>query len=243
MKKIKFPRTSFNAQPLIYGSADDLKSTFSFKIGKSKKLEDIFKDELPDTIRLMCKIETKSEFQDIEISARYKIYATEEPKLMKFNIYNCSAIDMSNYISNISIKFESMIYDSKPCLQLENYLKENNTIFQKQFDIQNSSRIIENYIDQSPDLSNIIHTKSKKHPFAGYYYDGIDLNKIKQHFFYIGTGKQGIPYIRTEESSSGTINIINSTLTISESISYKIIFIERTIQPEFVVIYLKRTLN
>ena len=44
MKKIKFPRTSFNAQPLIYGSADDLKSTFSFKIGKSKKLEDIFKD-------------------------------------------------------------------------------------------------------------------------------------------------------------------------------------------------------
>ena len=60
MKKIKFPRTSFNAQPLIYGSADDLKSTFSFKIGKSKKLEDIFKDELPDTIRLMCKIETNN---------------------------------------------------------------------------------------------------------------------------------------------------------------------------------------
>ena len=188
------PKTGIYGKPFIEGFTDIETENHSLVIGSSGKEEDVFASSFPEYIRLCCAIETKSEFPDVVISARYKVQEDSETKTMSYRIYDRALNPMDKVVSEISLNF-SDFSDGFSNSVWKKELLENPVIYRKNFQTQLSSRNIDNFRDPNMPQSGLIHTKSRAHPFGGYYYPGIKLSDIQPCLFYVGTGLQAKEYI------------------------------------------------
>ncbi len=196
MKKyIKKPQAKLFSSPFVNGFTDVETENSNLIIGSSEENEELFDVNYPEYIKTICEVDHKSEFPDITISAGYKTTGDGESKLMKYKIYDGSVISMEKIVSEISIKFLDFSNNYNNSLW-KNDLLSNPVIYQKSFRLQNKSRRIDNFLDQSMDQSSIFHTKTHAHYFGGNYFRGIKLSDIQPCLFCLGTGLQGKEYIK-----------------------------------------------
>jgi hypothetical protein len=115
---------------------------------------------------------------------------------MSFDIYGGEHIDMNGFVSEIDIVFHGFPCESNHLSEGDvQFLIDNPHIYTKKFATQNESVEIDSFVDNSIEESDIVHSKTKAHFFAGSYYKGITLQEIQQYLFYVGTEYQANEYI------------------------------------------------
>ncbi len=237
MKSIRSPHIKSSFQPFLEGTID--KSNSCISIGNSEIFENVFLNSFPESIRILAKIKSISEFPDVNISARYKTFSNDDPKIMSFKIYEGSSIKMDNYVNEISLEFVDIIPDGfSNYTGVFDYLQKHPALFSKSFEIQKVSRSIDNFVIPSPKGSSIIHTKTKEHPFGGFFNPYDDISSIDQYSFVLGTGNKGIPYIEVLPSKSFNLfkELLHHKIQI-DSITYKIKYVEQFKDLLQIVIY------
>lgn len=192
MKRQNTPHAKYTTLPFVNGFTDIEKENSTLIIGLSTKDDDIF-NNTPEYVSVICKISVRSDFPDVTISAGYRTSPSGSDLLMKKKLYDNSEISMKNMISEIDIEFVN--WQTNP-ESLEFFHLETPLLYRKTFKIQNVSKRIPNYPDNSEEQSGIFMTKSEAHPFAGFYFDGIRLSDIQPYLFYIGTDFRTTPYIK-----------------------------------------------
>lgn len=198
MKKQNSPRASFSNSPFVNGFTDIEKENLDLTIGSSEEFEDLFSDDAPQYLKLICKLSAKSEFPNITISAGYKITDDGELQMMHKNLYDESEISMNGIVSEVAIEFLDFHHDFQNAGKyFKNQLLENPVIYKKTFPKQTASKRIDNFLDDLMEQNGIIHTKSKAHFFGGSYFSGIKFSDIQPYLFYVGTGLQATEYIKT----------------------------------------------
>ncbi|MDR0695850.1 MAG: hypothetical protein LBF56_03760 [Holosporales bacterium] len=209
MKKRNIPKRNsvvgrFQGEPFVAGFTDIEKDDINIVIGENEEMDDpcLANEECPG-FRLLCALLPKSDFQDVAISARYKERTSDkETKTMSYKLYDGSSIKMNGFVSEIAIEFSDVVPEfGKLNDQSLNFLMENKTIYRKTFQVQTSSKNIENFVDEDMEASSIIHTKSRAHCFAGSYFKGVKFSDIQQYLFYVGTGYRAEPYISVIKAS------------------------------------------
>jgi hypothetical protein len=200
MKRTKQPRARFAGDPYVNGFTDVENWMTNIVIGSSNKPDELFQvvsNFEQDYIKILAKIIPKSEFERPQISARYRISDDEEDdRIMSFDIYGGEHIDMNGFVSELSVIFHELPCESSN-LSGDNlqFLINNPNIYTKKFVTQRSSVEIDNFIDDLLEESDIIHSKTKAHLFAGSYYKGISFSEIQPYAFYMGTEYQANEYI------------------------------------------------
>ena len=217
------PRAKFTDKPFVNGYTDIERGNAVFIIGNSEENEDIFRDNLPEYIRIRCKLSTKAIFPNVTISAGYRTTPSGQDLVMQKKLYDGSEISMKNIISEINVEF---LY----CQDLEHEcdgLFKGQVLYKKMFQIQNASKRIPNYPDNSNRQKEIFITKSDAHPFAGAYFTGMKLSDIQPYLFYVGTDFQTKPYVKIISAKKAiqenSVNIcknvdINSLSTLEDDI-------------------------
>ena len=187
------PRARFVTEPFVNGYTDIEKEKAIFNIGNSEEDEDIFSKNLPEYLKMRCKLSAKSEFPNVTISAGYRTTPNGQDFLMRQKLYDGSQISMKGMVSEVCIEFLDFQNEYKI---ISEELGKTSIIYRKVFQIQNISKRIPNYPDISNQQSEIFMTKSDAHPFAGSYFTGIKLSEIQPYLFYIGTGVRTEPYLK-----------------------------------------------
>ncbi|MDR1390998.1 MAG: hypothetical protein LBI95_01335 [Holosporales bacterium] len=196
MKKPNLPKASFSTEPFVSGFSYVEKSNSCLLIGSSDEFENVFFEEVPEYLKLLCSISFKSEFPAITISARYKITEGGELQSMRYSLYDGSSVSMNGIVSEVSVEFLDFFQNFKNFPKSwKDALSESKILYTKHFPIQNVSKNIDNFIDESIPQSGIIHTKSNAHFFAGAHFQGIKFSDIQPYLFYVGTGVQAKEYI------------------------------------------------
>ncbi|MDR2458775.1 MAG: hypothetical protein LBD43_01620 [Holosporales bacterium] len=190
------PRTRLLGKPFVGGFTDIDRDGTNITIGDSELLDDIFRDDFPEYIKLLCSMSAYAEFANVVVSARYKEKSNSSVKTLSYHLYDGSSINMTGFVSKLSIAAldilpEVGMLDSR----WQRYISENNIIYTKHFQTQASSTCVENFVDHDTQETGIIHTKSRAHSFAGSYFSGIKLADIQPYLFYVGTGYQAKSYI------------------------------------------------
>lgn len=190
---ISTPRAKFVTEPFVNAYTDVEKKSAVFTIGNSDENEDIFGDNLPEYVRMRCKLLTKTIFPNVTISAGYRTVPNGQDLIMHKKLYDGSEIPMKDMVSEVDIEFLDFQSEFKIT---PNELFKEPIIYRKVFQIQNISKRIPNYPDSAHDQAQIFRTKSDAHPFAGTYFSGIKLSEIQPYLFYVGTGIKTEPYIK-----------------------------------------------
>jgi hypothetical protein len=190
------PRTRLLGNPFVGSFINIDRDSTNITIGDSEVLDNIFHDDSPEHIKLLCSISTHTEFADVAVSARYKEKSNGGVKTLSYRIYDGSPINMNGFVSKLSIRALDILpefgtIDSR----WQSYIAENSVIYTKHFQTQTTSTNVENFMDHDTQETGIIHTKSRAHSFAGSYFSGIKLADIQPYLFYVGTGYQAKPYI------------------------------------------------
>ena len=185
-------RAKFTDKPFVNGYTDIEKRNAVFIIGNSDENENIFYDNLPEYIKIRCKLLTKAIFPKVTISAGYRTTPNGQDFIMQKQLYDGSEISMKNVVSEVDVEF----LDSQSLDCRYNELYKEQILYKKMFQIQNTSKRIPNYPDKSNKQKEIFTTKSDAHPFAGVYFTGIKLSDIQPYLFYVGTDFQTKPYVQ-----------------------------------------------
>lgn len=192
------PRAKFITEPFVNGYTDIERERAIFTIGNSDENEDILADNLPEYIKIRCKLSAKVAFPNVTISAGYRKAPGGQDLMMQKKLYDGSEISMKGVVSEVDIEFLGFYgepeFAPKGLIPEEFYKLP--IIYKKIFQIQNVSRRIPNYPDIAHEQSEIFMTKSEAHPFAGTYFPGIKLLEIQPYLFYVGTGVRTEPYIK-----------------------------------------------
>jgi hypothetical protein len=198
-------RGRFQGEPFVEGFTDIEKEDASILIGESDVIDDVCQVDGGECscFKLLCSLSSRSDFNDVAISARYKEKAGDkESKTLSYKLYDGSSIKMNGFVSEVAIEFADIVPGSGNLDdQWLNFLNENRVIYRKVFQTQTSTKTIENFVDEDIDVSSIIHTKSRAHCFAGSYFKGIKFSEIQQYMFYVGTGYRAEPYISIIKAS------------------------------------------
>ncbi|MDR1609375.1 MAG: hypothetical protein LBR78_00770 [Holosporales bacterium] len=190
------PRTRLLGNPFIGGFTDIDREGTNLMIGDSELLDDIFNDDSPEHIKLLCSMSAHAAFTDVVVSARYKEKSNGNVKTLSYHLYDGSSLNMTGFVSKLSITALDILPEfGTPDSRWQRYISENNVIYTKHFQTQASSTNVENFVDHDAQETGIIHTKSRAHSFAGSYFSGIKLADIQPYLFYVGTGYQAKPYI------------------------------------------------
>lgn len=212
------PRARFITEPFVNGYTDIEKENAIFNIGNSEEEEDLFSDNLPEYVKMRCKLSAKAEFPNVTISAGYRTTSNGKDFLMRQKIYDGREISMTGMVSEVCIEFLDFQHEYKI---VSEELGKTPIIYRKFFQLQNVSKRIPNYPDISNQQSEIFMTKSDAHPFAGSYFQGIKLSEIQPYLFYLGTGVRTEPYVKIisakEAIQNGVVKICNDIDTSSLS--------------------------
>jgi hypothetical protein len=156
----------------------------------------------PETLTIQAEIKPVAEFSRPIISTTYRVSEDDdEERTMAYDIYGGDALKMRGFVSGVDITFKRIPSDLGPRALpkdkrlLEEYLQRNPVLYQKKFNVQRQDATIPNFDDDSLEESDIFHTKTKAHFFAGSYHRGIKLSDIQQYTFYMGTGYRAEEYI------------------------------------------------
>lgn len=202
MKKTNTPKARIFGNPFVDGFTDIEKESTNLTIGESSMLDNIFHDDLPEYVKVLCTLSPQTEFGNVVISARYKEREDGEVKSMSYKLYDGSSINMTGFVSELSITAIDVLPDfGVPDGELQSCIAANNVIYTKKFQTQTASTNVNNFVDRSVEESGVIHTKSKAHHFAGSYFSGIKLSDIQPYLFYVGTSYQAKPYISIVSAS------------------------------------------
>jgi hypothetical protein len=252
MKRTKLPRAKFTSDPYINGFTEVERDVTDILIGSSHKPDELFNfEDEAEYIRLLVKIVPKFEFERPQISAKYRMGEDDDDRVMSFDIYGGESIDMLGFVSSITITFHGL--SCEPTFLSEKniqFLIDNPDIYTKSFQTQSSDIEIENFVDDSLEESDIIHTKTKAHFFAGSYHGGIRLSDIQQYMFYMGTEYQANEYIsvisgrdlinlkRVNSAEEVTLESLSTleddivdrriTLTLLDGLAYRSVSAEKT---------------
>ena len=191
--RLKPPHSSYFSKPLTSSYTAIEYADAEFIIGETERQDDIFEDPMPDQITAICKLNVRSEFPDVLITAGYKATPGGPILQMAKKIYDGSELNNGNLISEISIEF----LNSQSDIILHKSPSKNSLIYTKKFPIQAISKRIPNYPDTTNSSSGILMTKTEAYPFAGLYFPGIALSEIQPQLFYLGTGLESKPYIKS----------------------------------------------
>ncbi|MDR3223996.1 MAG: hypothetical protein LBT03_00180 [Holosporales bacterium] len=197
MKHRIIPKARFDGDPFVDGFSAIDKENIDIAIGDSSKLDNFFETEEQKYLTLRCSVSSRRNFEDVEITARYKERQNGDIKTMSYKLYDGSAIDLSGLVSEISVEFLDVIsnYENSISSALQNFLSSNRTLYTRRFITQQLSKNIENFVDRNVADTSVIHTKTNAHFLAGNYFKGIPFSDIQQCFFYMGTGLRAEPYI------------------------------------------------
>jgi hypothetical protein len=201
IRKMKSPRARFTISPYVSGFTEIENGTTDILIGSSKKPDDLFRTDFMDGteyIRLLVRAVPKVEFTRPQISAKYRVSEDEdeEERVMSFDIYGGDAIDMNGFVSEVTIVFHELSGESIGLNEeYVQFLRANPNIYKRSFKIQACDSEIENFVDESLEDSDVIHTKTRAHFFAGSYNAGAPPSAIQQYLFYMGTEYQANEYI------------------------------------------------
>jgi hypothetical protein len=196
MKKLNQPKVISAYSPFVNGYTDIEKDYTNVMIGISDIFEDALFADFPDYLNVLCSISSKADFQDITISARYREQHNGEIKQLSYKLYDNSVLNTSGFVAELAIEVLDILPGQTILdVSFQTKILEQKTIYIKKFPIQQISKNIDNFIDRSIDESDIIHTKSNAHCFAGSYFSEIKLSDIQPYLFFVGTGARAMPYI------------------------------------------------
>jgi hypothetical protein len=197
----KIPKANYRSDPFVDSFTEIERENTEITIGDSTKIDSLFSilNEQPDYIKCLCSLIPKSDFHDVRVSSHYRLDDDDNNREMSFRIYSGEQIKMNGFISELSVRFDTLLpSDMNPNpinAEWIEFLRANPILYTKIFRKQDVDSTIDTEQDPSFDDSDVTHLKSKCYFFGGSYFRGISLSDIQQYLFYVGTEVQASEYI------------------------------------------------